>query len=356
MSCRQISHMLTALIMASAIVEPGCAMNREPLFERTQRVYLDTPATLMDSSMILVTAADLPESLQQLTLDLRLAMHDVSERRGMANAYWGMDLIAGDDTLTLTVRFANSDFGDILDRRETLLTLSAGERVVAKATSGDFASSSGAYNDLLLRVIPERGEISVSGGADRQVELLTAEIGFVPQSLILWSRGKMELSSAVVEKLLDPQQELQTDHSLEELKTRLRTSTDPIEGFWEYLDRENDPRYARMGGRYLLATIRKDEEPGYDIVYLDGAETWRERWKPGMIKGSLTPTIFENHFDLQWLDSEFQLISRDIHADVTDRAILTLSFPLLKTRLRFSKAVGLLKAPDHEKSQADEEN
>ncbi len=56
-----------------------------------------------------------------------------------------------------------------------------------------------------------------------------------------------------------------------------------------------------------------------------------------MLKGRLKPTIFVGHYDLEWIDSTFAPIDRDIHATITDGAILTLSFPLLKTTLRFSR-------------------
>lgn len=56
-----------------------------------------------------------------------------------------------------------------------------------------------------------------------------------------------------------------------------------------------------------------------------------------MLKGRLRPTIFENHYTLEWIDSEFRTMTEDMHADIEQGAILTLSFPLLKTTLRFSK-------------------
>ena len=56
-----------------------------------------------------------------------------------------------------------------------------------------------------------------------------------------------------------------------------------------------------------------------------------------MLKGRLRPGIFENHYSLEWIDAEFEPVTEDIHADISQGAILTLSFPLLKTTLRFSK-------------------
>lgn len=50
------------------------------------------------------------------------------------------------------------------------------------------------------------------------------------------------------------------------------------------------------------------------------------------------PAEFAGHYDLEWIDSEFRPISRDIHATVdASGALLTLSFPSLHTVMRFAK-------------------
>ena len=108
-------------------------------------------------------------------------------------------------------------------------------------------------------------------------------------------------------------------------------------GIWTYLDRNMDNDYARPGGRYKLALIPADNTDSYLLVYLEGAETNGNAWKEGMIKGKLKTTPFENHYDLTWYDSKMEKIDRDCHADISTEEILTLSFPLLKSTIRFYK-------------------
>lgn len=106
-------------------------------------------------------------------------------------------------------------------------------------------------------------------------------------------------------------------------------------GIWEYLDRDTDSRKAMSGGRYRL--LIADRGAWFDIIYLDGAETNSDRWKPGQLKGRLIPTRFEGHYDLEWLDAEDRLIDRDANASIDRDVILTLSFPLLSSSLRLSR-------------------
>lgn len=74
----------------------------------------------------------------------------------------------------------------------------------------------------------------------------------------------------------------------------------------------------------------------YLIIYLSGAETNSSNWKEGMIKGRLKATIFQNHYDLEWYDSLFELIDVDAYASINN-SILTLEFPLYKAKVRFFK-------------------
>ena len=72
------------------------------------------------------------------------------------------------------------------------------------------------------------------------------------------------------------------------------------------------------------------------LIYLSGAQINQINWVEGMIKGRLRPTIFQNHYDLIWYDSMFDIIDTDAYATIVD-SILTLEFPLYKTQIRFYK-------------------
>lgn len=327
--------LLKSMFCCLAAVACGCisAAGRSPLSERT---YFPTPVALSDSNVDV--RLDDASGVVSFRLDVRGAMVGIGERPGLAKAYWGIDIVLPDDTVRLTLRHGNTAFGDIFDRRQNLLTLSRGSKKIKEVDSAGFESSDGVYNTLRLGVDCLNGEVLVSGGGRRVEDVFNVSVPDVKSAVALrvWSRGEFAVSSLSLETVRSPQVELSTSWTQESLTEHFRESKDPIEGYWQYLDRENDPAYARPGGRYLLAVV-KAESGGYDIIYVDGAEKMRDEWKPMMLKGRLKPTIFVDHFDLEWIDSTFESLERDIHATVTDKAILALSFPLLKTVMRFSR-------------------
>lgn len=318
----------------------------------TKRLYVPVPAELTDSCMSVRIDAD--SAVKSCRVDIRGAMSGIGERPGLSPAYWGIDMIAGSDTLRLTLRHGNSAFGDLLDKRVNMLTLSRGRDVIAEKDVVQFESSSGVFNSLRVEFDRNRRVLSVSGGGKSVVEVFSHNLpkAVIPEQMNVWSRGRLTLASFSIETSLSPQIVYTTQWNVDRLTEYFRNSDDPLEGYWQYLDRENDPVYARPGGSYLLAVVKSDdndaasitgagngtdETVSYDIIYVSGAETYRDQWLPMMLKGRLLSTIFQDHFDLEWIDSTFEPIDRDLHAGVTDGAILTLSFPLLKTKLRFSK-------------------
>lgn len=123
-----------------------------------------------------------------------------------------------------------------------------------------------------------------------------------------------------------------------ELTDYIATSRDPRERLWTYLDRNTDPQKCEPGGRYTLATIKDGDGGGYLIVYLGGADYARTDWQPLQIKGRLRPTIFRDHFDLEWYDTRRRVVSAEAHASITTSgSVLELNFPLLNSTLRFSR-------------------
>ncbi|MDE5844016.1 MAG: hypothetical protein K2H44_01335 [Muribaculaceae bacterium] len=128
--------------------------------------------------------------------------------------------------------------------------------------------------------------------------------------------------------------------TLDEIITRLQSSPSAPAGLYVWLDRENDPHRAIPGGFYKLAVLPDSVTKGYDIIYLEGASVNKDSWKTGMIKGKLIPTIFYNHYDLIWYDSNHEVIDREIFCNFIDDAIMQLNFPLYSTKMRFSRLNG----------------
>lgn len=125
-------------------------------------------------------------------------------------------------------------------------------------------------------------------------------------------------------------------HSEQELIEYLASSDDPNEAIWSYLDRDTDPRRLNLGGDYRLATVRRDDG-GYDLLYLGGARINAGFWEPMRMKGRLDPTVFIGHFDLVWYDAYGISIDVETSADITDGALMKLSFPLSGSSVRFRR-------------------
>lgn len=334
---RFFSLLLLALTLAGSF--PCFASRSESLLAGSERRYFPTPFSISDSVFDFSVERRQGVAPSQFVVDVRAAVHGISERPGLAPNYWGLSMICGRDTLTLTLRHGNSDFGDLLDRRLTILTLSRGSEILEKLEAGSgFETSSGTFNTLRLTFDAADSLLEVSGGGKSAKPLLSAPIEKLPDAVSLWSRGELDVASLASETSWPPQSLLASSWTLDRLKERFAESTDPLEGFWQYLDRENDPQYARPGGRYTLALVRNDGTETYDIIYVKGAETFASKWEPMMRKGRLLATVFENHYDLEWIDATFEPLRRDIHASVgSGGAVLSLSFPLLKTVMRFSR-------------------
>ena len=125
--------------------------------------------------------------------------------------------------------------------------------------------------------------------------------------------------------------------SVAAVKALLARSTDPVEGMWLYLDRDVDQKSASIGGKYTLATVKNDDG-GYDILYIEGADINCAAWQPLDVKGRLTPTPFQLNYDLRWTDANHVALDDDNNAQISDDgAILTLRFPVYKSQMRFRR-------------------
>lgn len=125
-------------------------------------------------------------------------------------------------------------------------------------------------------------------------------------------------------------------YSLDQLDEYLSASTDSIEGYWTYLDRDIDAPNTILGGYYTLATVRNGDS--YDIIYVSGADKYSYLWEPLQVKGHLYRTIFTDNFDLVWTNSQrTQTLDRDVYVTFEQNALMTAHFPLYKSEVRFSR-------------------
>lgn len=111
-----------------------------------------------------------------------------------------------------------------------------------------------------------------------------------------------------------------------------------LPGIYTLLDYEYDDSYARPGGSYRLAILPVGDSVGFEIFYLDGAKVNPLLWSPGMKKGKLKPTPFDNVFDVEWRDAEGSLMCHDIQAEFDPLALsLTIKFPFQSCNMRYRK-------------------
>lgn len=128
-----------------------------------------------------------------------------------------------------------------------------------------------------------------------------------------------------------------TTWTRESLDQHFALSDDPIEGYWQYQDRDMEDRWLRLGGRYTVAVVAADK--GYDIIYVSGAQVNASGWREGLLKGHISKTIFDGHYDLEWIDATFEPIAQDAYAAFENGVLMTLNFPIYKSSLRLSKVI-----------------
>lgn len=122
---------------------------------------------------------------------------------------------------------------------------------------------------------------------------------------------------------------------VDSLREYLKTSSDPLEGYWTLLDRELEESLVKMGGNYILACAKKDNV--YYFIYLEGASVNKSNWKPGDVKAKFTPSTFECLYYVEWYDALKEPINKDIMAQKGDGDTLTIQFPYQSSKLRLRK-------------------
>ena len=123
-----------------------------------------------------------------------------------------------------------------------------------------------------------------------------------------------------------------TDYNKHQLDSLFLESIDPLEGYWTYLDRNMNESKGQLGGKYRIAIVK--ENKSYKILYISGADMLPYYWEPFMMKGNLLETPFKDHYNLEWINAEKELIIDESYADYTDR-ILIFHFPKYETKMRF---------------------
>lgn len=271
---------------------------------------------------------------REVTVEARASAVNDRERMGESPSAWGLQWADG---LKVMLRSGNTAFGEPFDERYARVTVAMCDSVVAdrRFTSG-FSMRSRQPNSLVVTRGSD-GAVTVRGGRGALLDIASFMLSSegTGGSVSLVCDGLIRVTGCVAEWEADRQARVATSWTFDSLCARFAASGDPLEGFWEYFDRRNDPDYARRGGRYVIAVVA--ENAGYTVLYVDGAEVNRSAWRSCMRKGRLSPTVFSGQYDLEWIDAMMEPVESEMNARIEHDALLVMEFPLLKSRLRFSK-------------------
>lgn len=260
---------------------------------------------------------------------------------------WGMVFNLDNDGnyCAVILRCENSArFDDIIDNRSMLVTLvqySDGSFTpLASASLTRGVSLEDDLNTLCVDVDQQRVRVSI--GRDELQQVLEAPVarpaGAVQAGYLVGPGSRVSIERAVLTINNDNQVNTATRWTLDELEQYLDNSTDPIEGYWHYLDRDMEEKWLRLGGRYTVAVVRAGN--GYDLLYISGAQVNPSQWHPCMLKGHIAKTAFDGNYDLTWIDAMMEPIDEDTHATVENGVILTLNFPIYRSQVRLARDLG----------------
>ena len=237
----------------------------------------------------------------------------------------------------------SAPYDDITDQRSMQIALihrdDNGTTELASTSLTKGISLEDDLNTLCVDV-DEHG-VKVSIGKDELQQVLEATVSRpacgVQVGYLVGPGARVAIERAVLTIENEKQVTATTLWTLDALDEYLAASTDPVEGYWKYLDRDMEDKWLQLGGRYTLAVVRSDN--GYDLIYIDGAQVKKSQWQPGMLKGHITKTIFSGNYDLSWIDATMEPIDNDAYATTENGVILTFYFPTYKSQVRFAKVL-----------------
>lgn len=145
---------------------------------------------------------------------------------------------------------------------------------------------------------------------------------------------RLNMDKSVIKYIL-PNLPDTSEYKMADLTGYFASSKDELEGIWSYFDRNISSRNVKLGGKYTVAIIRNGND--YDIIYISGQKVEARRWKPGSVKGHLSPTPFVGNYNLVWYDSLNSELSDDTYVQLLDGNLLEVNFPTIKSKIRFLK-------------------
>lgn len=240
------------------------------------------------------------------------------------------------------LRNSNNSLHDILDSRYltvSVIRIQNGQESVLKVSKLSKGVNLGSHGFNLVRIESDGNVTSVCIGGKKMS--IVAELSGIDYSVahkfgyIVRRGANVDIERIVLSSTPTNDDLLVSQWDKSSLDNYFASSSDPLEGYWTYLDRNLNEERLKLGGKYTLALVKNGN--GYDIIYVSGALVNDTKWTCGMIKGKLTRTIFVDNYDLLWYDSLKMPFSDDEYAAFENSKILTLNFPTQKSSFRLFK-------------------
>lgn len=273
-------------------------------------------------------------------------------------AEWGITFgYDGSNYWAVTLQCTDHNLGDDMRQTRTMRVRLAkfregGEEPVEVAADTVITNGMNLEEGFnFIGVRAQEHEVVVLGGIKGMKELMHAKVDALPRNssqvgYMLGPKANVIIERTALSYSISQKPELATGWTIKSLNEHFAATTDPFEGYWQYLDREMEDKWLRMGGRYTIALVKNESDSEvYDIIYIDGAKVMADKWTAGMLKGRMKPTIFTDNYDATWVDATQQEISDDVQAVFESGVILKIAFPVYKSQLRFSKVIKPAIAP-----------
>lgn len=197
-------------------------------------------------------------------------------------------------------------------------------------------------NNNIIVVEVNEDNITVSVGKRETKQVINYKIKRECQQshvgILAGAGAKVEVKRTMINYQPSPKLIYKTEWDLESLRSYFKQTANPIEGFWTYLDRDMDDKWLKLGGKYSVAVVMKNDSE-YEILYCDGAQVMKNQWEPCMLKGTFTPTMFTGVYNGTWIDATFEPIVEDVQVTIENGVIMTIKFPVYKSQVRFSKVI-----------------
>jgi len=236
------------------------------------------------------------------------------------NRFMDIELVWVNNGISKLIEKVSIDKGVNLDERYNYLGVNVEDSCIKVLAGKD------KLNEVLSHKMTLE-EVSASNGCDVFHVALAVGPGALmsTERTVLTTTGKTHTRN------------LETQWTIEALNRHFAQSKNPYEGFWTYLDRDMEDTWLKLGGRYTIALV--ENENGYDVIYVDGAQVKKSMWHTGMKKGEMTKTIFTDNFNGVWIDATLEPIDQDVFATFESGVILNFKFPVYKSQIRFSKVL-----------------